>query len=118
MANSQALKGWAEPLRSAAFGSITGTLTALGNPYANPVRIYFFTNYTDSIIYVSWNGTTNHFAIIPGNSITIDVCANQSNPDGLYIATGDSTYIAYAGSAPTTGSVYLSIVYGTSGQTI
>lgn len=117
MANSQALKGWAEPLRTAVYSDITGTLTALGDPYANPVRIYFFTNNTDAVIYVSWNGTDNMFAVIPGNSITIDVCANQSNPDGLYIGTGDSTYIAYA-TAPTTGSVYLSLVYGTSGPTI
>ncbi len=113
MSNKYALKAWAETLRTAAFGSITGSLAALGSPYAHPVRVYIFTNGTDATIYVSWNGVNNMFAILAGNSLTLDIVTNKSVDDGLYLEEGKSTYIAYA-TAPTTGSVYLSVVYGTS----
>src|SRR5258708_5432067 len=109
MSNILGIKAWAEPLRTAAFGDITGSLTALGSPYSHPVRVYFFTNGTDATIYVSWNGTDNHFAILSGNSLSLDIVANKSIDNGLYLETGKSTYIAYA-TAPTIGNVYLSVV--------
>lgn len=111
MSNYLALRAAAETVRTAAFGSITGSLTALGTAYLHPVRIYSFTNGTDAVINVSWDGANINFSILPGNSLVLDICANQSNPDGLYMAKGGTTYISYA-TAPTSGSVYLSLIYG------
>lgn len=116
MSNKFALKAWAEPLRSAAFGSITGTLAPLGSPFAYPARVVFFTNGTDATIYLSWNSTSNMFALLPGSSLSLDLTTNKSFDDGLYMAIGTQAYIAYE-SAPTDGTVYLSLVYGTSGVT-
>ncbi len=117
MSNKYALKAWAEPLRSAAFGSITGSLTALGSPFVYPTRVLFFTNDTDAVIYLSLNGEDNMFALISGTSLTLDVTTNKSFDDGLYFAIGTQAYIAYA-TAPTLGNVYLSVVYGTTGLTV
>ena len=116
MSNKFALKAWAEPLRSAAFGSITGSLTALGAPFAYPTRVLFFSNGTDATIYLSFNSSNNMFALLAGASLTLDVTTNKSFDDGLYFAIGTQAYVAYA-SAPTSGSVYLSVVYGTTGVT-
>jgi len=116
MSNRFALKAWAETLREVAFGSITDSLAPMGGSYEFPVRVYFFTNGTDETVYVSWNGTDNMFAILAGSSLTLDVTTNKSFDDGLYLGVGNSTYIAYQ-TVPTSGSVYLSIVYGTNGVT-
>lgn len=116
MSNKFALKAWAEPLRSLGFAALTNTLAPLGTPYANPVRIYTFTNGTDATVYVSFNGVNNMFAILAGNSLVLDLTTNKSFDDGLYLEVGKSTYVAYA-TVPTSGFVYLSVVYGTTGIT-
>ena len=116
MSNKFALKAWAEPLRQANFVELTANLTALGNPYEYPVRIYTFTNGTDATVYVSFNDTDNMFAILAGNSLVLDLTTNKSFDDGLYLQVGKSTYVAYA-TVPTSGFVYLSVVYGTTGIT-
>ena len=116
MSNKFALKAWAEPLRSVAFGSITGTLAPMGTPFVFPTRVVFFTNGTDAIINLSWNATAPMFALLPGSSLSLDLTTNKSFDDGLYMAIGTQAYISYV-SAPTDGSVYLSVVYGTSGVT-
>lgn len=112
MSNRFGLKAWAEPLRSAAFGDITGSLVALGSPLEHPARVLFFTNGTDATIYLSFTTANNQFALLAGSSLTLDVTTNKSFDEGLYFVVGTQPYIAYA-TAPTSGSVYLSIVYGT-----
>lgn len=112
MSNKFGLKAWAEPLRSAAFGDITGSLAALGSPFSHPARVLFFTNATDAVIYLSFTTDNNQFALAAGTSLTLDITTNKSFDDGLYFVVGTQPYIAYA-TAPTSGSVYLSVVYGT-----
>ena len=48
MSNKFAVKAWAEPLRTVAFGSLTGSLAAIGSPLVNPARVMFVTNGTDA----------------------------------------------------------------------
>lgn len=117
MSNKFALKAWAEPLRQANFAALTSSLTALGSPYEYPVRIYTFTNGTNATVYVSFNDTENMFAILAGNSLVLDLTTNKSFDGGLYLEVGKSTYVAYA-TVPTSGFVYLSVIYGTTGSTI
>ena len=114
MSNKYALRAWAEPLRSVVYSSITSTMAAIGSPFAYPTRVLFLTNGTDATIYFGFvSGATSNaqFAILAGNSLTLDITTNKSFDDGLYFAIGTQAYIAYA-TAPTTGSVYLSLVYG------
>src|ERR1017187_5214670 len=109
MANKFALTAWAEPLREVAFGSVTGTLAAIGTPYVHPVRVFCLTNGTDAVMYWSWNKDAPMGALLPGNSFVLDITTNKSFPDGLYLKEGCSTYIKYQ-SAPSIGSVYLSLI--------
>jgi len=117
MSNKFGLKAWAEPLRSANFGALTASLAPLGTPYVEPVRIYCFTNGTNVTVFVSFNDSDNMFAVLAGNSMVLDLTTNKSFDDGLYLAVGNSTYVAYA-TIPTSGAVYLSVVYGTSERTL
>lgn len=112
MSNKFGLKAWAEPLRSAVYSSITNSLAALGSPLAHPARVLFFTNGTNATVYLSFTTDNNQFALLAGSSLTLDVTTNKSFDDGLYFVVGTQPYIAYA-TAPTSGYVYLSIVYGT-----
>lgn len=119
MSNKFALKAWAEPLRSVAFGSITSTMAAIGSPFVYPPRVLFVTNGTDATIFFGFKpGATSNaqFALLAGTSMSLDVTANTASDDGLYFAIGTQPYIAYA-SAPTSGFVYVSVVYGTTGLT-
>lgn len=101
-----------EPLRTLNAGSITGSYTALGNSYAYPVRIYHLQNLTDQSVYYSWDGINNHGILAAGSFILLDVTTNKSLDQGQFIGQGWSTYITQAGSAPTTGAVYLTTFFG------
>ena len=118
MSNKFAVKAWAEPLRTVAFVSLTGSLAAIGLPLANPARVMFVTNGTDANVDISLDGVHNMFCLLPGSSLTLDLTTNKSNDEGLFFAIGTQIYVAYESVVPTVGNVYLSIVYGTTGTTL
>lgn len=109
--NNMRLRG--EALRSLAFGSIGATLTALGVPLANPTRIFKIDNQTDALIIGSIDAREglDQFVLPAGSFLLIDVTTNQAPTGNLYIPEGNQVAIRYSGSAPTSGSVYLSTFY-------
>lgn len=102
----------AEILRSIAFGSISGTYAGVGLPLANPCRQFKIDNLTDALMIFSIDGVNDHF-VVPSNGFFLnDVSSNTSQYGGFYIAQGDRLYVRQASSAPTSGSVYFSVFYG------
>lgn len=100
----------AEPLRSLAFGSISGTYMGIGTALANPCRIIHVTNTTDVVLTYSFDGVNDHFVIPPNGFILLDVMMNSSSVGGAWnIAQGTRIYVK---GAPTFGSTYLSVFYG------
>lgn len=84
-----------DTVREVAFGSLTNTYAALGGVLTRPVNVITFLNETDAAVYVSMNGTSNHFRISAQTARTIDIKAN----DGLF-EVGQQFYVKYA-TAPT-----------------
>jgi hypothetical protein len=104
---------FAEPLRSLAFGSISGTYAGIGTAFAHPSRIMHITNTTDVLLTFSMDGVNDHFVVPTNGFILIDITSNKANQVGVMaIAQGTRIYVK---GSPTLGSVYLSTFYGING---
>lgn len=109
-AQNLAVRLAAEPLRSLAFGSISGTYAGLGTAFANPVRLMLIVNDTDVLLTFSLDGVHDHFVLPAGSQLIMDVTTNKSDSGGAFnIAQGTRIYVK---GAPTLNSVYLSVFYG------
>ena len=96
-----------DALRSVAFGSITGSYTALGPVLPSQAVCISFTNTTDATIYISTDGVTDMLAIPAGWGKVYDIRTNAPNMTDYLLAQLTQIYIQYSGSAPSSGSVYM-----------
>lgn len=109
-----------ETLKTLGFAAIgagyTGIQDMAGNPVSSDheIRIYTILNRTDADLLFSLDGI-NPFILIPnGQSYTEDLSSNQALSAGFALPAGTRLYIAHNGVAPTSGSVYWTICYGSS----
>ncbi len=109
---SLAVKCLAEPVRTVAFGGISGTYAAIGTPFAHPARAILFQNLTNAVLMFSLNGVDDHFPIQAMGYFVLDVSSNRdASSDQLYVATGTVVWVKQVGVAGS-GSVYVSVFYG------
>lgn len=116
MAN-QSIRLAVEPLRGLLYSSLSTSFIPIGSALSNPTQIYTLENFTDVDLVWSWNGTDiNGILGANGGSFVLDITTNKGgSQEGLYIPKGLITYIAYIpSSAPTSGSVYLTVFYSAS----
>lgn len=107
-----AIRFAAEPVRSIAFGGISGTYAAIGTPLVNPIRQFLIQNETDALLMFSLDGVNDHFPIPAGGFFLDDVSSNKSLlAQGWFLAAGTTLYVRTVGS-PSTGNVYFSAFYG------
>jgi hypothetical protein len=101
-----------EPLRSLAFGSISGTYAAVGTPFDNAVRLLMIDNLTDANLTISFDGINDHLIIASSSGRVIDYATNRVGPvDQLEQAEGT---ILYVKGDPSVGSIYVAVVYAAS----
>lgn len=95
-----------EPLRSLAFGGISGTYAAIGTATASPTLMLSITNTTDALLTFSFNGSTN-IVVIPAYTARIwDIGSNTIDDFSL---PANTTF--YVKGAPTAGAVYVEVTY-------
>lgn len=99
-----------DPIRSAAFGSIGATYTAVGDSIESPIRIISITNLTDHPIYFSDDGVNDKFILPAGAGKVFDITTNRTNQENLFLSQGFYCYLKHAGVAPTSGSAYIEII--------
>lgn len=94
-------------VREKAFGSITGSMTAIGDPFANSFGILYVQNFTDVNIdfSVSYAGIDVTFTLAPSGIISTDMVTN-----GMQVSAGESAWCKHRGVAPTSGFVQVSEV--------
>jgi hypothetical protein len=107
--NDSIRAAWA-PLRSLPFGSILNTYVGVGTALNTPVRIIHILNNTDALLMFSWDGIKDNFVLPPGGYMVIDLTTNQSGINGFFLPGSKRLYVKQI-SAPSTGSVYFSLVY-------
>lgn len=101
-----------ESLIEIAFGDITDTYVAFGDPYNNPIRIFDIFNDTDEPIMISFNGINDNIYCPAHSGRVYDYAANkQANADQLEQAKFTQAYIKYYADAPTLGGVFLGAIY-------
>jgi hypothetical protein len=105
-------KAQVDVLRTVAFGSITGSYTAVGGPLQFQARIICFTNTTNSDVFFSMDGVTDQLIVAAGGFKLFDITMNHRpvNMDDFVFAIGTQWYVKYA-SAPTSGAVYIEVIY-------
>ncbi len=107
---SLAVRAFFEPMRSLAFGSISGSYAAIGAGFSHPARVIIFQNQTNATVTFSLDGVNDHFPLLANGYFVLDVSANKdASSFGLYFATGTVVYVK---GSPGSGSVTVSVVYG------
>src|ERR1700679_3046545 len=92
----------AEPLRSLAFGSISGAYMGIGTPLEFPARLFFIQNLTDAQLLFSFDGITDHFTLPASSNFVFDITTNQPQTLGIYFSVGTRLYVKELG-IPSTG---------------
>ena len=76
MASAEAVS--IDPIRSLAFGSISGTYAQVGGVFTRPIRLVCFTNNTDGDMFFSTDGSTNMLFVPAGSFKLFDLNTNQT----------------------------------------
>ncbi len=108
---AQAIRAAVEPVRTLAFGSISGTYMGIGTPLTNACRILFLQNLTDATLMFSFNGVDDNFPLPSEGFLLLDLTANKAQNGGFFVSAEQRVYVKDLG-VPTTGSVYLTAFYG------
>lgn len=101
-----------EPLRSLAFGSISGSYAAVGTATSHPTRIICFSNDTQGNMVFSRDGSTDEIFVPAGNFKLLDISTNHrpTNQDDFVFEKGTQWYVKQL-EAPVSGSVYIEVIY-------
>lgn len=101
-----------EPLRSIFGAAITEDYGGVGLPFANPVRILKVTNLTNQNVLISLNGIDDHDIVPATGFFLYDYSSNKANAAGLLEQPqGDRIYVKAESTLPTSGNLYVTVVY-------
>ncbi len=100
-----------DSLRSLANGSISGTYAAVGNPFQHLTRLICITNNTDGDMFFSTDGSTNMLFVAHNSFKLFDISTNKEVNSPFYLPAGTQFYVKQS-TAPTTGAVYIEVIYG------
>ena len=105
-------KAQVDVLRTVAYGSITGSYAAVGDPFSYQARIICFTNTTNEDVLFSMDGSTDQLIVPAGSFKLFDITTNHKpvNQDDFVFAIGTQWYVKYAAS-PSSGAIYIEVVY-------
>lgn len=90
-----------DALRSLVYSSITNSYTALGGPLLHSMRALDFTNDTDALIYLSFDGTTDNIPFPSLSFRVYDITSDQDERESFRYQKGTQLFIKYVGTAPT-----------------
>lgn len=93
--------------REMAFGSITSSFTQIGTQFDTTFSVLYVQNFTDQIMdfSISYDGTDITFSLAAGGIIATDMITNQ-----VEIAKGESAWVKYRSTPPSSGFVQVSAV--------
>ena len=103
-----------DPLRTLAFGGISGSYAAVGTPLDNPVRAFCITNNTqgDMIFAIDNTVAAGNMFVAAGSYKLYDVQANI-NPqfDDKYVLSVGTQFYVKQSTAPVDGDVWIECLY-------
>jgi len=103
-----------EPLRTLAFGGISGAYAAVGGPLEHPIRAFCITNNTQGDMIFSLDSTNvdGDMFVAAGSYKLYDVQANMNAQfdDKYVLAIGEQFYVKQ-NTAPVSGDVWIECLY-------
>lgn len=109
---SKAIRAHGEPVRTLAFGAISGVYAGIGTELIRPVRLIILQNLTDVLMMVSLDGIEDWMPLACNAHIILDVTSNKTIDTGFFFGEGQRFYIKDMGVAATLNAVYISTLYG------
>lgn len=103
-----------DPVRSLAYGSISGTYAGVGTALTNAASQIIIQNLTDASLMFSFDGVNDHFPLPSNGFIIDDIGSNRAVSQAFFLAAGERLYVKNIGTA-TSGSVYFTVAYGFNG---
>jgi hypothetical protein len=106
-------KAQVDVLRTVGFAGVSGTFATVGAPFSFQARIICFTNTTNDDVIFSMDGVTDELIVPAGSFKLFDITMNHRpvNMDDFCFAIGTQWYVRAASVTPTSGSVYIEVVY-------
>ncbi len=104
-----------DAVREAAFGTIGAAYAAIGTATTDHTRIISIFNSTNTDVYISFDGVTNHMRIASGTGQVLDLTANKVRDDGFFLPSGEFIWVKRAAGAPTSGLVWVQVTYADGG---
>lgn len=109
---SKAIRAQGEPVRTLAFGAISGVYAGIGTELIRPVRLIILQNLTDILVMISLNGIDDWLPLANKSHIILDVTSNKTIDTGFFFGEGQRFYAKDSGIAATINAVYISTLYG------
>lgn len=102
-----------DTLRTVAFGSITGSYTALGSATTNRWHAFRIVNNTDKDMLFSLDGTHDQLFVPAASFLLYDLSSDYpafNSNSVMVFPIGTQFYVKYS-AAPSTGAVYIEGLY-------
>jgi hypothetical protein len=101
-----------EPIKTLAFGGISGSYAAVGDPLEHPGRLVHISNNTEGDMLFSIDGIDDNIFVAAGNYAVYDIQTNRKgvHEDYFALAVGTQFYVKQI-TAPASGSVYITVFY-------
>lgn len=101
-----------DPIRTLAFGGISGTYASVGSALSKPARGVCFTNDTEGSVFFTDDTSKDKFFVKAGSFKLWDIQANI-NPkfDDKYVLRIGTQFYVKQIDAPVSGAVYIEILY-------
>jgi hypothetical protein len=105
-------KAQVDVLRTVAYGDITGSYAAVGDPFAYQARIICFTNTTNEDMLFTMDPSKDELIVPAGSFKLFDITTNHRpvNQDDFCFAIGTQWYVQYL-AMPSSGGIYIEVVY-------
>jgi len=101
-----------DELRSLANGSISGAYATVGAAFEHPARLICITNNTDGDMLFSTDGVTDMLFVASRSFKLFDLTTNHGVYDATFVLPINTQIYVKRSTVPTTGSVYVEIIYG------
>lgn len=101
-----------DAIRSLGFAGISGTYALVGTPTTNATRLICFTNNTNGDVFFTYDPTVDQLFVAAGSFKLFDICSNRDDRNGVYLLPSNLQWWVKQSSAPSSGSVYVEVLYG------
>jgi len=101
-----------DTIRTVDHSGISASYAIVGTTLTHPARLISITNNTDGDMFFSTDGTNNMLFVAKNSYKLFDFCTNKRLYDDRFeLAIGVQMYVKQS-TAPTSGAVYLEVIYG------